>query len=391
MESQELTGKHQKPCAASAMARVFLLAQLIYLMLPHFAASNPEVSATIVRKIGSETVVKEGQAAYVEWDTRISEVLIKCTWPGYELYTGYEIHRRNNGTQRTLVHSGKPARDDTGRYRMTKETFLPGAYWCVGQEGEANTSSDDAVYLGEQPKVSLKQLQPFPANGGTARFVCEVEDALTPFRIDRKLDYQYINESGDTHNLDSSTPGGEWIVNGTELVIANAVQDWAKSVQVSCRVVGLSVRDSAAEDFDFQGYYYSSRPPVPISFTDVIPTPAPVVFQPTHAAAIVVVGIVLLALVSLILVLSALVFVRWRRRRTQPADDTEQGVPGDPHHRELVQAPGEGYRRSTSRDLSPTPRLPLPVPGHVVTPLPGACVCDCHRERHWTEGVQGCG
>ena len=391
MESQGLTGEHQKLCTASAMARVFVLTQLIYLMLPHFAASRPEVSATIVTKFGSETVVKEGQAAYVDWDTRISEVLIKCTWPGYELYTGYEIHRRNNGTQRTLVHSDKPAKDDTGRYSMTKEAFFSGAYQCVGQSKEGNTSSDDAVYLGEQPKVSLKQLQPFPANGGTARFVCEVEDALTPFRIDRKLDYQYINESGDTHNLDSSTPGGEWTVNGTELVIANAVQDWAKSVQVLCRVVGLSVRDSAAEDFDFQGYYYSSRPPVPISFTDVIPTPAPVVFQPTHAAAIVVVGIVLLALLLLILVLSALVFVRWRRRRTQPAGDTEQGVPDDPRHRELVQAPGEGYRRSTSRDLSPTPRLPLPVPGHVVTPLPGACVCDCHRERHWTEGVQGCG
>ena len=371
------------------MARVFVLAQLIYLILPHFAASKPEVSATI-RKFGSETAVKEGQAAYVDWDTRIREILIKCTWPASELYTGYEIHRRDNGTQTTRVHSGEPETYDTGRYRMKKETFLPGAYLCVGEGEEGKTASDDAVYLGEKPKVSLKQLQPFPANGGTARFVCEVEDALSPFRIDRKLDYQYIDGDGDTHNVNYSTPGGEWLVNGTELTIVNAVQDWAKSVRVLCRVTGLSVQGSGAEDFDLRGYFYPSQP-VSISFTEIIPTPAPVVFRHTHTAVIVTVGIVLLALLLLTLAPLALVFARWRKRRTQPLGGTEQGMPGDPHSRERVQAPGEGCRRSASKDLSPTPRLPLPVLGHVVTSLPGACICDSDSERHWTEGVYGCG
>lgn len=379
------------------MARVFVLTvQLICLILPHFAASKPEVSAKIVRKHGThriERVVEEGQAAYVDWGThtRISEVVIKCTWPGSEFYTGYEIHRRNNGSQRTLVHSGEPEVGDIGRYRMKKEFFLPGAYWCVGQKGvEGKTPSDDAVYLGEKPKLSLKQLQPFPANKGTARFVCEVEDGLTSIRIDRKLDYQYIDGHNDTHDVTSSTPGGEWLINATELMIFNADQDWTKSVRVFCRVKGLSVRDSAAEgDFDMRGYFYRSQP-VSISFTETIPAPvAPVVIEPTHAAAVVIVGIVLLALLLFTLALLTVVLVRRRKRRTQPAGDTEPGVPGDPHHHELVQAPGEGCRRSASRDLSPTPRIPLPVPGYVLTPLPGAC--DWDRERHWTEGVLGCG
>ena len=354
------------------MVRQLFVLGLLFLLQPHYAATAPEVSANIE----SNKPVKEGQAAYVNGSRLIREVRIKCSLPNNEQYTKYEIYRRrNNETQGTLVHDGKPELDNTGTYIMKKDKFLAGAYWCVGEGEEGKTPHSDFVYLGSPPKVTLKQLQPYPEEGGTARFVCEVEDDLTSFSIDRKLVYLCVDCSDDHPGI--PVPREEWKHNGTELEIANVTRVWAMDARAVCRVTGLKVRDSTTRDFDPNGFYYNSDPVAIMFYEPPLPPDTSTVLglSPPHFAATVIVGgIVLLALAVLVLVLLVMVVVR-KRSRTQPAVDAEYGPPNGPHLGP-GSVPGEGCRRPAPEDLGPVALLPPSVPGHPVSILPGACDSD---------------
>lgn len=348
------------------MLRQLFVLGLLFLLQPHYAATAPEVSANIE----SNQAVKEGQAAYVDWSRHIREIQIKCSLPSNGQCTKYEIYRRrNNETQGTLVRDGELEVDKTGTYIMNEDKFLTGAYWCVGEDKWGNKSRSDFVYLGSPPKVTLKQLQPYPEEGGTARFVCEVEDDLTSFSIDRELDYGYENISDDRPGI--SVPGEEWKNNGTELEIVNVTKVWAMVARPVCSLTRPRVLDS-------NGFYYNSDP-VAIMFYEppLLPDTSTILgLSPPHFAATVIVvgGIVLLALAVPALVLLVMVVVR-KRSRTQPAVDAEHGPPNGPHLGPGP-VPGEGCSTSAPEDLGSAALLPPSVPGHPVSILPGACNSD---------------
>ena len=358
------------------MLRQLFVLGLLFLLLPHYAATAPKVSAKIVRESESNETVKEGKAAYVDWSRHILEVRIKCSLPINEQYAKYEIYRRrNNETQETLVHDGEPEVYNTGTYIMKEDKFLAGAYWCVGEGEEGKTPHSDFVYLGSPPKVTLKQLQPYPEEGGTARFVCEVEDDLTSFSIDRELDYRCVNCSDDHPGI--PVPGEGWKENGTKLEIANVTKVWAMDARAVCRVKGLRVRDSTTRDFDPNGYYYNSDPVAIMFYEPPLPPDTSTILglSPPHLAATVIVGgIALLALAVPALVLLVMVVVR-KRSRTRPAVNAEHGQPNGPHLGPGP-APGEGCRRSAPEDLDPAALLPPSVPDYPVSILPGACNSD---------------
>lgn len=339
---------------------------ILFLVLPHYAATAPKVSADIS---GSGQRVMQGQAAYVNF-SMVGEIMIKCT--SREAYTEYAIHMwTENGAQRTLVPNGKPKIDMTFSHPLSSSTFLSGGYWCVGRNGDKETSSD-IVYLGTPPKVTLKQMKPFPENGETANFVCEVTDAFSRFNIDREIDYRYENGSGNHRDI-SSMPGSE--PKGSKLVITGVMQEWAKDVKVLCRVKWLKVQNSTSGYYNPQGLYYLSKS-VAISFamqnSTLMPnqTAIPLILQPAHIGAIAIVSLVLVALVVLVPPVLIVVLVR-RRRQTHP-DDSEQGLATETHHGQ-VRAPGNSL---------------VPMPNqNVVFTLPGAV--NSGEERLQAEGDRG--